>query len=366
MTSDQINYLNIGLMLVAFVAALVLPFEVFLISYAILGPLHYLTEISWLHDRNYFSLRRRDWIPLVFLAVLFVLGASNIMGDTWAFWEAMGLGSVGRFLDAFNYELLFVAFGLALILVFVKDWKYRGLWTALLLLLAWLVYLPAENAIGATASARVGHPMVTIFGIYLPTLIHTYLFTGAFILFGALKRSSRSGYASFLVFLLCFVGCFALWTDGGGYVVSDWARSNYSPEFQALNLSFVYDFTRLDLNQATRMDVFAHPLSILVARLIAFSYTYHYLNWFSKTKVIAWHKVPKLRLAAVVAVWIASVALYLYDYATGLRWLLLLSLIHVMLEFPLNHKSFLGIYEELKKRVRGRKPAGKAVVDSGK
>ena len=199
MTTDQINYLNIGLMLVSFAAALLLPFEVFLISYAILGPLHYLTEISWLHDRNYFTVAKWDWIPLVVLAVIFVLGASNIMGETWAMWESIGLGAVGSFLNDFNYELLFVAFGLALIMVFVKEWKYRALWTGLLLLLAWLVYLPANEPDTGNA-ARAGHPMVSIFGIYLPTLIHTYVFTGAFILFGALKRSSRTGYASFFVF----------------------------------------------------------------------------------------------------------------------------------------------------------------------
>ena len=27
----------------------------FLFAYAFLGPLHYLTEISWLHDRQYFA-----------------------------------------------------------------------------------------------------------------------------------------------------------------------------------------------------------------------------------------------------------------------------------------------------------------------
>lgn len=358
-STDQINYLNIGLMLVSFAAALWLPFEVFLISYAILGPLHYLTEISWLHDRKYFSLRRYDWIPLAVLCLLFVLGSRNIVGDSaWAFWSQIGLGSVAAFVDAFNYEILFVAFGLALIFVFVKDWRYRAGGIALLLALAWLVYLPtpapenpANEALAQTQTARIGHPLVTIFGIYLPSLIHTYIFTGAFILLGALKRGSRSGYLSFGVFVLCFFGCFALWAGQGGYVAGEWARSAYSPEFQSLNLSFIHDFSRLSLDKVRTLDVFAHPLSILIARVIAFSYTYHYLNWFSKTRIINWHQVPKARLAAVVLIWIASVALYLYDYAIGWRWLLLLSLLHVMLEFPLNHKSFVGIWEELRKRV---------------
>src|SRR5438105_15288845 len=61
-TTDQVNYLNLGLMIVSCVLAYIIPFELFLFSYAVLGPLHYLTEISWLHDRKYFveAKRARD------------------------------------------------------------------------------------------------------------------------------------------------------------------------------------------------------------------------------------------------------------------------------------------------------------------
>jgi hypothetical protein len=67
---DRINYVNVGLMVAAGAAASVLPFEVFLASYAVLGPLHYLTQISWLHDRGYFTTGRFDWIPLALLGAL--------------------------------------------------------------------------------------------------------------------------------------------------------------------------------------------------------------------------------------------------------------------------------------------------------
>jgi hypothetical protein len=53
-TADTINYVNIGLMMISCVTAYVVPFGLFLFSYTVLGPLHYLTEISWLHDRKYF------------------------------------------------------------------------------------------------------------------------------------------------------------------------------------------------------------------------------------------------------------------------------------------------------------------------
>jgi hypothetical protein len=47
-TADTVNYVNAGLMVLSCLAAYVFPFELFLFSYAVLGPLHYLTEISWL------------------------------------------------------------------------------------------------------------------------------------------------------------------------------------------------------------------------------------------------------------------------------------------------------------------------------
>ena len=88
---------------------------------------------------------------------------------------------------------------------------------------------------------------------------------------------------------------------------------------------------------------------------IAFAYTYHYLNWFSKTKIINWHQVSKNRLLVTFTIWIASMALYVYDYKLGLSALFFLSVLHVFLEFPLNHLTFVGIYKELKTRITSKK-----------
>jgi hypothetical protein len=88
---------------------------------------------------------------------------------------------------------------------------------------------------------------------------------------------------------------------------------------------------------------------------IAFAYTYHYLNWFSKTKIINWHQVSKTRLTVALSIWVASIALYIYDYKLGLAALFFLSVLHVFLEFPLNHLTFVGIYKELKTRITSKK-----------
>lgn len=72
---DPINSLNIGLMIISCLAAYALPFELFLFSYAVLGPLHYMTQICWLHDRAYFTRDTRGrkwWLALVGAAMLVV------------------------------------------------------------------------------------------------------------------------------------------------------------------------------------------------------------------------------------------------------------------------------------------------------
>jgi hypothetical protein len=89
-------------------------------------------------------------------------------------------------------------------------------------------------------------------------------------------------------------------------------------------------------------------------RFIAFAYTYHYLNWFSKTSVIKWHQVPRKTLLITLTVWLASVGFYLYDYSLGLNVLFFLSFLHVFLEFPLNVVSFTGIGKEISGLVKSK------------
>jgi hypothetical protein len=77
-------------------------------------------------------------------------------------------------------------------------------------------------------------------------------------------------------------------------------------------------------------------LDTRLTSLLAFVYTYHYLNWFIKADVIRWTDISRTRLALIVAASVASTALYFYDYTFGFTVLLALSLVHVVLEFPLN------------------------------
>ena len=113
-------------------------------------------------------------------------------------------------------------------------------------------------------------------------------------------------------------------------------------------------------------QIFYSKTGILLARFIAFAYTYHYLNWFSKTRIIQWHKVPRYRFVLVVVFWIISIGIYTYDYVSGIIWLFFLSYLHVLFELPLNFISIIGIGKSIKNYTFPRKnnpsPLPKAAV----
>jgi hypothetical protein len=94
-------------------------------------------------------------------------------------------------------------------------------------------------------------------------------------------------------------------------------------------------------------------LDTRLTSLLAFVYTYHYLNWFIKADVIRWTEVPKARLAAMAAASAASTALYFYDYAFGFTFLLALSLIHILLEFPLDSLALRQLGAAIQGSARG-------------
>src|SRR6476620_11054709 len=106
LTSENgINYLNIGLMLISVIAAYILPFGVFLFSYAVLGPLHYLTEISWLDKKNYFVKSKKDIWLFIPIVVLITIGMFS------------GQSRINNFFGSF----LFSGFIYALIILFVDK-----------------------------------------------------------------------------------------------------------------------------------------------------------------------------------------------------------------------------------------------------
>lgn len=306
----RLNWINIALMVIACAASIVAPFHVFLFAYAVVGPLHYLTEISWLHDRKFFTPRprpRQTWLLLVggttiVMAVGFV--SSDLLNRP-----------ISPALEIGMFLLVFLAAGIASYVAHPVN-AIALIGVAMLVLFVFSKY-----------------PTYGIAAYLLMTIIHVFVFTGLFIVAGASKSNSTSGYLSFVAFLAC--AAIALIAPASQHGPTDSVRSIYST-FEQLNLLL------LRIGHAGSGDVYAASATGIM-RFISFAYLYHYLNWFSKTSIIRWHEVSRTRGIGIVTGWLAGVALYLYSYRVGFAVLYLLSVVHVMLEFPLNHQTIVGL-----------------------
>ncbi|MGZ5474577.1 MAG: hypothetical protein ACXWG4_11510, partial [Thermoanaerobaculia bacterium] len=162
--SESVERVNAGLMVAACAASFVAPFHVFLAAYAVLGPLHYLTQISWLHDRQYFAPRaraRRWWLLLVGAAMIVLL-----------------YGYVSNDLlrrpvkPTLEIGMVYLVFATAAFLLWVRH---------------------AVNAIALTVIVAAGLTLFSgmrayaLLAYFVITIIHVLIFTAAFVLYGALK-----------------------------------------------------------------------------------------------------------------------------------------------------------------------------------
>lgn len=333
----RVDTINIGLLFISFFAAIVLPFELFLFSYAVLGPLHYLTEMSWLHDKQYYSTGRYDVSLLVGVSLLLTIFFFVQDEPGGAAWIESNIGFVTYF--RWQAHLIFVAVVAAAFFALVKSFEIKLIGVGI-----------------AVTLIAVSSRMLTVLAVFLPTLIHVFVFTSLFMLYGALRSNSKPGYIAVGLHLALAIVLLFLLPGVPSIEPTSYGESAYLEGFAAVNsevLDFDFYQSQLPAEGIGFLDlIFRSDQGIAVMRFIAFAYTYHYLNWFSKTEIIRWHAVPRSRFVAVVVVAVASVGLYAIDYALGLKWLFLLSFMHVLLEFPLNWVCVSGIGKELGKRLR--------------
>ncbi|SHJ50400.1 hypothetical protein [Flavobacterium haoranii] len=119
-----------------------------------------------------------------------------------------------------------------------------------------------------------------MFSIFLPSLIHVFIFTGLFILIGALKTKSLWAKISLVAFILCAISLIFLPVHSEfNFITNLKLQENYH-SFEKINQTLINFFSD---NSNT---VFTSTIGIQIMRFIAFAYTYHYLNWFSKTSII--------------------------------------------------------------------------------
>ena len=317
--AKQIDIINIGLMLISLLIAIYLPFKLFLFSYAILGPLHYLTEINWLNEKGFFTQNKKKWIlPLVVASA--ILGSYGLLKlSTWNL--PSNLTEIVNWVEAQYSTFILTAFFFAVALVFFKSWQKLSL----ALILSFIISYALQNSI----------PKVFILiGIFVPTIIHVYLFTGLFMLWGARKSKSKFGLLAVIALLIIPVIIYAVPISETAYKFDDGIIQNFLTSSMG---SVNHKLAQLFALKGNESFVLLSELGIRIQIFIAFAYTYHYLNWFSKTSIIGWQDSLKgKKVYLILVIWLAAVILYFTDFKLGFMALFFLSLLHVFLEFPLN------------------------------
>ncbi|MGL2965051.1 hypothetical protein [Flavobacterium sp. XGLA_31] len=333
LNSKEIDILNVFLIVVSLALAFNLPFQLFLFSYAFLGPLHYLTEINWLKEKNYF-LKETKWIVIfIFLAFLVTVPyflRANLPGNLN---EQPLVKNISTLLNKSSDEIVMFAVLLALGLIYFKN-KLK------------LLLFLAPSTVVTYLALHYFPDFALAMAVFIPTIIHVYLFTLLFMIYGTLNSKSTPGIIAIVLVILVPVIIMLSKVNLADYIpIRETVVTSFNDSgFGMLNLGISKFLLPAQEENFTLLSV----IGIKTQIFIAFAYTYHYLNWFSKTSVIGWNKnLSKTKVYTILIIWAVSVALYIYSFKIGFMALLLLSLVHVFLEFPLNMTSIKGILQKI-------------------
>lgn len=327
MKAQQIDILNIGLIILSGVLAYLFPLQLFVVSFAILGPLHYLTEINWLDKKQYFtSNTKRIWlwigvvssVIIVFPKLYFYFNGS----------DESSMAEVVQFINSWSNSLIFMSLILAAAFVFLKR---RDNW----------IFLIVLGLIGAFF-LNTNDTYTTVIGLFVPTIIHVYIFTLLFMLYGAKKSKSSFGYIAVAAAIIVPIVFTSVHVDQAAYLFSDNMKDTYlQNNFHVAPVVFAKFIGISD----GKSFFFHETMELRLMMFISFIYLYHYLNWFSKTTLIQWHKTLTTKNSIVIiALWVIILGLFYFDFRLGFIVSLFFGVLHVIVEFPLNLISIKGIF----------------------
>lgn len=290
-------------LVVSGVAAVLAPLQVFLFSFAILGPLHYLTEIAWLRKKQFYvrggRISSRAYVLLATAAVAVTLSSEVLRHDVW-FWTvgAMLLVSLSVFVRNI-YAILAIAVAAIITSFFLKTWVF-------------------------------------FIAVMVPTLVHVFFFTWSFMVSGALrdKRASLVKWINPALLLLIPVALMFVpmrYAEPGGL----WLRGE-GLTFVSIHAKLAGDLRHtMVLSSALLNDAVVAG----VLRVFAFVYLFHYLNWFTKTELLEWHKLSRRGWMAIALIYVVNISIYAVNLRVGFLVSAFLGLLHVLLEFPLNWQT---------------------------
>ncbi len=294
--------LDLTALLVSAVAACIAPLQVFILAYAFLGPLHYLTEIAWLGRKDFY------------------FGEGIVSPKVYV--TAASLLCLAASLDFYTHRGL-VGYAVGLLVVLSLGACVRS------------PLLLATVLVAGYAAKFFVHGLVLFAGTVLPTVVHVYIFTGCFMVAGLIRARHRTLLAWLNPLLLLTIPAMLLipawhYQAPGGY----WLKAETG--FSGLHLYLAHLLGR---NLHPDATIMSNPAAVGVLRVVAFIYLYHYLNWFAKTELLQWHRMSKRQWSTIGALYGLAVGCYLWNFVVGFYIVNFLSLLHVLLEFPLNWQT---------------------------
>lgn len=336
MNSKEIDILNIILIVVSLAVAFQVPFGLLIFSYAFLGPLHYLTEINWLKEKQYF-VKETKWIWLfIILASIVTIPVMLKLNTFSGFNKITWIKTISDFANQAYDEVIMILLLLAIGLIYFKN----------------KLHLTLFLSISIVLSISVLHyfsDFAIFISIFIPTLIHVFIFTLLFMIYGTMKSKTTPGIIA--IVLLALTPLFIMmskinpmdYANVSAYTIDSYNKSN----FTVLNTQIAKWFIPVEGNSFRLLSV----LGIKIQIFVAFAYTYHYLNWFSKTSIIRWDKnLSRSKVITILSIWGICLLVYLYNFRVGFIVLTFISLLHVFLEFPLNMTSIREIIHKIKPR----------------
>jgi hypothetical protein len=324
-----VDQLNLLLIPICGILAYQFPLELFILSYTILGPLHYLTEINWLSSKEYFTKKLGNrWL------IMSVIGVSVVVLPKLYFYTFGVTDSAFTkavlYLNNTSNSVIFSLLIMAVLLVFVKQkrWVYIGGILSLLL----GVFINANQV------------YTDLVGLFIPTIIHVYLFTLLFMYYGARKSKSKYGYLSVIAAIVLPILIVYVKVNPQAYSFAQYFKDLFiDNSFHVMPVIFS---KYAGLSDGTTF-FFYEVLEIKLMMFVSFIYLYHYLNWFSKTSLIEWHKaLSKKKYMVIIPVWIILLIISYFNFRLGFLLSLGLSFLHVFTEFPLNIISLKGVFSK--------------------
>jgi len=327
MSIKQVDILNIGLILLSGILAYNFPLEVFIFSLAILGPLHYLTEINWLDKKNYFtSVKKKYWLIIAVVSTLVVVTPHLYFEFNTE--QPSLLLDFFLFINKWSNAAIFICFAISIGFLFIRKTTGWILLSIIALIVAILL-----NRFNVYSD---------MLGLFVPTIIHVYLFTLIFMLYGAKKSSSKYGYYAVIMAILVPIVFTVVNVNPDGYLFDDRLKSIFLEN--RLHVTPALFSKYIGISDGTSF-YFYERMELRLMMFISFIYLYHYLNWFSKTSIISWHKNLTLKTSLIIGtIWIVLLILFLIDYRIGFLSALLFSFLHVILELPLNMVSIKEVF----------------------